>query len=290
MSLIYPLDRTASSPTNYIVGEVHDVPVADTKIIVPTYSPFFTNNLRIYDHISNVELVKDVDFKLGELHADATLHLGHEVYQLIILTNDSINAQIRINYQTVGGQYSYPVPAIKQLYEQVISRNDPVDWNRVVNKPTQYPPSLHTHWLSDIYGFQAVVDALERVRNAIVISDVPTIQALIEWVDQKMEMYPSTRFMAIPETYRVRGNEVLTSTLASKDLHDHDVYNWEIVHGTTEPSDFINLSGQVTLIADRGDIYVKTYGHLTEERTFTVKFTDDTGEVIAETKPITLFP
>lgn len=288
MPVIYPLDRTASSTDNYIVGEVQQLPVADKRIVVPTFSPFFTNNLHIYDNNSNVELIRGDDYELGELHKDATMHLGHEVYQLLIIVNPNISGEIRINYQTVGGDYSYPIPAIQKLYDQVINRNDPVDWNRVINKPDTFPPSLHTHWLSDVYGFQAVVDAIERVRNAIVMSDVPTYQAIVDWIDSRMDAYPTDRHMVVPETYSVMKGYKLKMLYGTKDLYNHTPFTWEIVHITTTNDDFVGLGGSFNVILDRGEFLVGTNNTLTTDKEFKVRILDNNGNEVAVSDPITI--
>lgn len=182
----YQLDPSGLNPDNAVVGEVRSLSQAQTRAVAPLYGPFFTKSLTIYDNVSNTLLIKGTDYTVVELLQEATLRYGEEIAQLILITNPAVNDTVRLSYQVLGGPNQNNVDAIVNMYESIMQDQRPVDWANVLNKPVAYPPSLHTHFLEDVYGFESVVIALERVRNAIVLSDVPAWEALITWIQDNV--------------------------------------------------------------------------------------------------------
>jgi ABC-type polysaccharide/polyol phosphate export permease len=79
------------------------------------------------------------------------------------------------------------------MYETVLQDARPVAWENVLGKPLLFPPTTHLHNLEDVYGFEPIVGALERVRNAIILSDVPAFEALVDWVNGQISGTRTTR-------------------------------------------------------------------------------------------------
>jgi hypothetical protein len=181
----YALDPTGQDTNNTVNGEVRTLPVSQVRAIAPMYAPFYTESLAIYDNGTNRLLVRGVDYKIVDLLQEATLRYGKEIAQLILVVNPTVGSEIRINYQVLGGFYQGNIHGIEELYNTFLADNRPVDWAQVLNTPPAYPPTLHRHLLEDVYGFESLVVALERIRNAIIVSDVPAYEALIEWVHSR---------------------------------------------------------------------------------------------------------
>ena len=180
--LRYPLDTTGVNVNNAVIGELHTLTANNVRAIAPTYGPFFTESLVVFDAALNTTLSRGVDYQCVELLQDASLLTGKEVCCIILIKNPAVSNTARINYQCLGAEYQNSAAAVISLYETVIQDNRPVDWANVINKPFEFNPALHNHLLEDIYGFQAVVSALERVRNAVILSDVPAFEFLIDWL------------------------------------------------------------------------------------------------------------
>lgn len=288
MSIVYSLDKSAINSNNYIVGEVKDIGTNDIRVVVPIHAPFFTNNLRVFDASNNIELVLNDDYRLGELHSDITLHLGHEVYQIIIITNTNVSSSIRMNYQVVGGEYDYNDNVIVDLYTKFLERESPIDWLAVTNRPPLFPPSLHTHWLNDIYGFQAVVDALERVRNAISIGAIPTYQALMDWTVAQTKSFAGEKYMLVTSMPTVEKGLMVEMELGTMSLHDYVSHTWAVVHETSTVDDFVAVGGSFKVVLNKGKFTIPSNNTSGSDKTFTVTVSDPDGKIVATSRQITL--
>lgn len=182
----YPLDPTGHHPANRVEGEIHSLAPKRVRAIVPRYGPYYTASLVVYDHETGLALQRQTQYRCAELLQDATINYGQELCALILIVDPSVSATVRIDYQVLGGLYQNDVTVLSNLYEAVMSDNRPVDWQNVEDKPIAYPPTLHRHVLSDVYGWEPIVSALERVRSAIVLGNIPAFEALIDWVDDKL--------------------------------------------------------------------------------------------------------
>ena len=277
----YPLDPTGINLDNAVFGEVHTLSVApEVRALAPTYGPFFSESVALFDHITNQPLIRGQDYYIVEILQDATMKFGKEIASLILITNRAINAEVRVNYQVLGGLYQNDSSSIVSMYETVMLDNRPVDWKNVFRKPVEYPPTLHRHLLEDVYGFEPVVIALERIRNAIVLSDVPAFEALIDWVNSRItanltyqeidDSIPVDKFVTFekllyaldklnfngitlnPTIATLRRKKNLDFNLSLTNWIDNKPLYWTIEHITTQASDFGTTSGIVNIVGHRG--------------------------------------
>lgn len=185
----YPLDPTGTNPDNLVEGEIHVLSTRTIRAVAPTYGAFYTESLRVYDNATERLLVRGSQYQVVELLQDATLRYGKEICALILILDTNVSNTVKISYQVVGGYFSKDTSAVINLYETALMDNRPVDWINVLNKPTAFNPTIHRHLLEDIYGFEPIVAALERIRNAIIVSDVPAFEYLLDWVDQRISTF-----------------------------------------------------------------------------------------------------
>jgi hypothetical protein len=296
----YALDPTGVNPDNLIVGEIHTLSSSQIRAVATTYGPFFTESIQIRDHITNSLLVRGVDFQCVELLQEATVRYGKEISSLILILNSNVSNQVRINYQVLGGLYQNNSSAIVSMYESFMSDDRDVDWVNVLNKPYQYPPTLHNHLLEDIYGFEALSVSLERVRNAIVLSDVPAFEALITWVKNRIPgivteaeieaVTPVNKFVTFerllyalkklnfnaitlePTITTVSNGQTINFTLSTTNYEDTTVLYWTIDHISTENADFNTLTGVINIVGNRGqfNVSIGNNNNTEEEETFRV--------------------
>jgi hypothetical protein len=172
------LDITGTNPSNKIVDEPHSLSGSQIRSIATSYGPFFGESVIIRDG-ANV-LVRGSDYQIVELHQEATLRYGKEIASVILIINKNVSSNITVTYQALGGHYCYDDTAIANLYNSLSLDNRPVDWSNLLNKPDQYPPTLHRHLLDDLYGFEPVVDYLERIKNAITLGQVDVVLEVIK--------------------------------------------------------------------------------------------------------------
>lgn len=315
----YALDPTGINPDNTVSGELHTLNVSPIRAIAPQYGPYFTESVVIYDAITNQQLIKNTDFKCVQLLQEATLKFGKEIAEVILIVNPDVNNQVRIGYQVLGGLYQNTVEGVVTLYEAFLADNRPVDWTNVLNKPFQYPPSLHNHLLKDIYGFEPVIVALERIRNAIVLSDVPAFEAIVDWVKMLTAVVTETEIDNIssvpkyltferllyaldklnfngitlePMTTSVENNAVIPFSLSATNLPLETTLYWTIDHIDTIDADFNTLSGLINVTAGRGQFSISIsdspISEITEHFRVAIRKNGITGPILTRSGIITI--
>jgi hypothetical protein len=228
----YPLDATGLNPDNRVVGEIKTLANTQVKAVVPTYGPIYADGLVVVDNLTNIPLVKGIDYSCVQLLQEATLRFGKEIFEVILIKKPDVSSTVRINYQVLGGLFQNNAAGIESLYQAVMNNNTPISWENVLNKPYEYTPTLHNHMLQDVVGFEPLVVALERVRNAITLTDVASFEALIAWVNDML---------------------VLVGTDKANSVHTHpvsDVVDLQTIvnnlqNGKANLTDFNNLAALV---------------------------------------------
>jgi len=273
----YELDPTGINPDNLVVGEPHNLSDKPVRAIAPTYGPFFAdvNTLKVYDAANGNLLQRGAHFQCVELLQDATLQYGKEICSVILIIDPAVSSSVSIDYQTLGGHFSNDSTAIANLYDAVIHDNRPVRWENLISKPVEYPPTLHRHLLEDLYGFEPVVAAIERLRNAILLTDVPAFEALLDLIMSKVNpakckdvltntpthglmshwsylaglthryLLSEYRFAPIPDF--VREGSAFNITVEAKAGTPDSVLYWEVIHDGTNNSDFEHHNGTVNI-------------------------------------------
>lgn len=278
----YELDPTGINPDNAVAGEEHTLNTLQIRSVAPNYGPFFSESVVIIDDATGQPLVPGVQYKFVELNQAATLHFGKEICEVILITDQTVSNTIILNYQVLGGLYTRSAVPIANMYEAIMQDDRPVDWANVLNKPDEYPPSLHNHLLQDIVGFEALVVELERIRNAIVLSDVPAFEAVIDWVRTYTANLPTVSYVEIdnvtsnnkfvtfekllyslqrlnfngfiidPVYNNVNEGNNLSFTITATNWIDNANLYWTIEHITTTNSDFMTTSGIINMSGNRG--------------------------------------
>ena len=162
----YPLDPTGVSVTNLVQGEQHILVNRPIRCIATNYGGYYANSMVITD-LSNNKILNINQWYPGELYDVPTALYGQPIYALVVITDATVGNTISIQYQAVGGEFSTSETALVNLLETLNLDNRPVSWPNIILKPTEYPPSEHLHDAGDVYGFEYVVHALERVKSAI---------------------------------------------------------------------------------------------------------------------------
>jgi hypothetical protein len=178
----FDYDPTGVNPDNLVSNEIHALTDNYVRAFAPTYGPFFADSVVLFDNANDRQLVRGVDYSITELNQDITLRLGKEVSSVMLVLHPSVSNVVRMTYQVVGGLYQNQADAIANMYNTLLQDGRPIEWANILGKPLQFPPTLHLHNLEDVYGFEPLVNAIERIRSAIILSDVPAFEALIDWI------------------------------------------------------------------------------------------------------------
>ena len=179
-------DPTGTNPNNLVVGETKTLSTLRYRAYAPLYGPFFADaTFQLWDTATGRLLIRDQDYIPAQMLEEATLKFGKEICELVLIKNQAVSSNLRSNYQVLGGLYQRQAANLEKVYEALVSDAREVDWSQVLNKQTEYPPSYHRHKLKDVFGFEPFVVGLERIRNAIALSDIGAYEELIDWVKSR---------------------------------------------------------------------------------------------------------
>lgn len=182
----YQLDPTGLNSDNYVAAEPHVLANVPLRAVIPTYGAFYTESLKVYDAATTRLLVRGTDYVCTELASDPSGLYGKEICYIILITNSAVSSNVTLNYQVLGGLYGRSTEAILGIYNLIINGNSSASWNGILNKPSEFNPAAHLHDINDVYGFEYVVNALERVRSAILIGSTPEFQNILKYIDDQV--------------------------------------------------------------------------------------------------------
>lgn len=180
----YPLDKTGIRPENLVVGEPHELPNRLVRAIAPAYGAYFAESIIVRDLASGQQLTKGLHYKTAELLPFPTGAYGKEICGIILITDPSVSNNVEITYQALGGEYSTNSDAIVQLITNLQLDNRPVSFKDLTDLPSEgFTPAFHYHDIGDVYGFEYIVHAIERLRSAILIGDSASHQEIYDYID-----------------------------------------------------------------------------------------------------------
>ena len=178
-TLVFNLDPSGKNPDNLVLNEPHNLSSRPTRSIAPQHGAFFADSFVLRSG-STTWGVRGQDYQIVELHQEATLKYGREICSVVLVLNTNIPSDVTISYQALGGPYAHNDKSIANLYQSVINDNRPIDWTNVFDKPSEFNPTIHRHLLDDIYGFEPIVDYLERIKRAITLGQTEVVLSIID--------------------------------------------------------------------------------------------------------------
>lgn len=183
MVIRYPLDETGTSPDNLVLNEPHELGSRQVRCIALHYGAFFTESLRVRDAATGQLLTAD-QYYPAELYAVPTALYGKEICAIIVITDPTVSGNVLVDYQVLGGYYGASTQAIIQQLDNLNLDDRPVSWPNVIDKPSEFPPTWHYHDAGDIFGFEFVVQALDRIRDAILMGDQASHDEIYRYIDR----------------------------------------------------------------------------------------------------------
>lgn len=178
----YPLDPTGVDPDNKVIGEEHTLPNRPIRALAPNYGLFFTESVVLVD-LNTQQPLTSGQFRCVEMQELPTARYAKEICSVILIEDTSVSNNVALTYQVLGGDYSYNSQALVDMVNHMDTENRPVNWPDVLNKPPGYNPAPHYHDSGDIYGFEYVVHALDRLRQAVFIGDEAAHDELRRYID-----------------------------------------------------------------------------------------------------------
>lgn len=183
--LQYELDPTGLDAANLIAGETHTNVDTLTGILVPKFGDFFTESL-IITNSANTPLVRNDDYVPIEFNQTASLKYGKEICRgILILTNKSLSP-FTVTYQVLGGERSYSNENLLAVMQDKILPPQPIDYADIFDVPVEFPAAAHLHDIDEVYGFERIAAALNRVKTAIELGSFPAFQSMVGFLDSAL--------------------------------------------------------------------------------------------------------
>lgn len=178
----YPEDPTGVNPNNLVINEPHDLGSGRNRAFVPNYGAYFTASMIVTEAATGRVLTKGTHYIAAQLQQEATLAMDKEICAVVVITDPLVQDQLLFTYQVVGGVFSTSVSALQKMIEDLDLDERAVEWGAIIGKPTAFPPAPHLHDIGDLYGFEYLVEALDALRNAILIGDEAAHDELRQYI------------------------------------------------------------------------------------------------------------
>lgn len=316
------LDPWGNDPDNFIQGEEHILPISKGMYhaVAPYLGPFYNDPTTWKVYKNGVQLKYNKDFFGIVMCGDQTMQFNGEIDEIILIKGASEGDKITIDLQYLGGIYQNHSKGIADMWQAFIHDDRPIDWVNVLGKPISWNPSYHLHMIDDVVGWQHVVISLERMTNAIVLSNIPAFEELIEWVlkripdivsaQEVLDMTQSEKlvnfkrllfsaqtlnFNAVklrPKKRVVNRGGIIGVDVSSTNFPRLTTLFWDVLHETTTPEMFSRSSGSFQNDNNEGIFYALTNPDYAgkDEKTFRlqIRLSGPTGPVIAETPRLIL--
>lgn len=179
----YPFDKTGVNPNNLVTSEPQQLAAGRTiRVTGPNYGPFYQQGLVVVDAATSLPLTSS-QYYVGQLQTMPTLQTGLAVYTIIMITDPTVSNNVLLTYQVVGGEYSASAQGIIDQINALNLDDRPVTWPAIIGKPDGFAPSAHLHDAGDIYGFEYIVEAINRIASAILLGDEASHDAIYQYID-----------------------------------------------------------------------------------------------------------
>jgi hypothetical protein len=241
---IYQLDPTGTNPNNLITNDIFSVVPNQNTAIVPSQGLYYADSLIVTDNNTGALLVRNTDYICIELSGEMTGKYGQEICNAVLFLGTNGTTEINLTYQCLGSLAGAEVPQMQQLLQNVTATSSQLDWFNIVNKPLLYTPNNHVNMLSDIYGFEPVVYAIERLTDILKLGQIGNNQLILNYVNNQLSgfcyqmtsvQYSFVGSTVISNNYSISSiyfNNTLTYTNAPNGL----TLNWSFTNNINDIS------------------------------------------------------
>lgn len=179
----YELDITGINPNNKVTAEPHSLSNRSVRAIALEFGLFFADSVQIKDVATDTYL-NNTQFQSVEFQVFPSARYGKNICGVIIITDPAVSQNVEVTYQVLGGEYTSNSSTIVNMLQNLDLDSRPVNWPLILHKPSGFNPAPHYHDIGDVYGFEYITHALERLRTAILIGDEAAHDELRRYIDQ----------------------------------------------------------------------------------------------------------
>lgn len=180
------LDPTGVDQDNFIQNELHSDVDLFTGMIIPKKGNFFVDNFTITSS-TNTPLVYGIDYVFAEINQKLSLQFGKAIHSSVLIINKTLENPFKISYQALGGDLSTDREDIINAYLNLLNFNPQLQWEEIIGKPDGYLPKQHLHDIREIYGFEYIVKALDRIRDGILTTQRPSQDCLVSYIENILQ-------------------------------------------------------------------------------------------------------
>ena len=185
-----PYDGTGKLPRNRALREYHDLSKQaglTYRTFVLDNGYFYTDNIEIEDS-AGTTLVPDIDFQCIGVSAEATSLSGLETASVIVILNPRITHEVFVNVSMVGGKFCDVTPAIADMSAGLLNPTRNPTWRNVTGKPDKFEVGGHLHAMWELYGFEGIVDGIDRITLAKLAISARTYRDIVTRFDGRMDV------------------------------------------------------------------------------------------------------
>jgi len=172
MATQYVFDPTGTLQANLITNEAASVSAAtgqNLSFVVPDAAPFFRRGLVVQKIVgsSSVVMQEGIDYILTHRFIEACNATSKEIFGSIAFLDRTLTANIRLRYQTLGGNWALQdKQVVKDVTNQIYNIFN-VSWSQIAGMPVTFPPIIHDHGPDDLIGMSDTVNKLEEIRQTL---------------------------------------------------------------------------------------------------------------------------
>lgn len=167
---IYVFDPVGNLPANLVNNEsaqVNTINGVDHNYIIPLNAPFYGDSLVVVDEDSGQQLTPGTDFELTHEFREMSDHVNKDVFGSFTFTDVNRTGNFRIRYRTIGGDFVNGTTQALTDGLNALATLRNIDWDTITNVPSVFPPSPHTHPVTDVESVQQLITALQATATAI---------------------------------------------------------------------------------------------------------------------------
>lgn len=208
----YKLDTTANSSENLVKEEIHVLSGEGGDICFTRNGAFYNKSLVVKQGTKVLTLNKDYVYCF--FWQDATTKLGNPVSVAIQIKNNNLIGKITLTYQAVGGEYQTRYTEMDtHIHKMSINETRNVFWDEVLEIPAAFIPTRHLHRAADIYGIQALVQAVYALKEVVANTSVLKLKLVYDRF-LKLKKYVEQNLESI-DTYKHELNLILETIRAN---------------------------------------------------------------------------
>ncbi len=172
MALTYPEDRTGVLASNKITNEIHTITAQNNRnfhFFIPKFAPFYEEGVKLFKNINStqLELVEGRDYHFVYKFESASLSTMKQVFGGIAFMDLTLNGELALEYQTVGGNWTLDEQKILEIVANETYNPRGRTWDQTTGKPEVFGPTSHIQDASDFLTDEQVGEKLDEIAEAI---------------------------------------------------------------------------------------------------------------------------